>query len=263
MELIVFDIRGTFAHFRAYDTTRENITYPFPPRTAILGLIAGMMGKERNSYWGDHPLNNSSISIQLLSPIYRTKIRVNYVQTRNPMIIHKKLKIILPKDPFEVKSKDQRGYHSQVNLNVLRDVAYRIYFSNEDNEIFEELEWRLKEKRYCYPPYLGHANMLAEVNYVATIEAKPMSGGIYHVDTIFPVNSVDNKNFNFDDFGYTVLFNVPYELGFDNGQLYLKKAIHLVVNPATETEKLKAYFKENKVYNARVQGKDYNIVFLE
>ena len=51
MDLLVFDISGKFAHFRKYYTNSSSLTYLVPPRTSIYGLIAGILGLERDSYY--------------------------------------------------------------------------------------------------------------------------------------------------------------------------------------------------------------------
>ncbi|MHA1204183.1 MAG: type I-B CRISPR-associated protein Cas5b [Candidatus Heimdallarchaeaceae archaeon] len=257
---IVFDILGQFAHFRAFDTTRENISYPFPPRTAIIGVIAGIMGYPRNEYWENNPLSTAKISIQILNPIWRSKIRVNYLQTKYTMTLYSKLKIIMPQDPFEVKTKGQRGFYAPVNLNILRNVAYRIFFQCEDENVMKELQLRLKNHQYCYPPYLGHANMLAEVRFVGSFNLKKLESGIYEVDSVLPVKALDNEVLNMEDLGYSILFNVPVSLSYKNKKLVLKKTEHLIFK--TKNEKIKAACKTDSIHSLEIDGEKLNIAFL-
>jgi len=262
MEVLVFDIKGAFAHFRAPDTTRENISYPFPPRTALIGLLAGILGCPRNEYWLDSELKECKLSIQLLNPVLRSRIKVNYLQTRNFITISG-VTILLPRDPFEVKAKDQRGFNAPVNLNILRNVAFRIFVSfEEDCKIKEELEWRLKEQKYCFPPYLGHANMLAEILYIGKFKGHPLESGVYDVKSIFPSSSLDLKNFSLDDFGYSMLFNVPNSLSYEDGKIVLNSTENIVLNESSNTEGITASFKTNKVYEIDLNGELVRIAFL-
>ncbi len=248
--VIVFEVRGKFAHFRAYDTTRENLSYPFPTRTALLGMIAGIMGFERNSYWNeDHPLYHSEVGIQLLNPIIRTKVRVNYVQTKSVINLPSRLKIIIPQDPFEVKSKNQRGFSAPVNLNLLKDVAYRIFFhiNNDENDITNELYKRLKEHKYCYYPYLGHANMLAELELIGKFKMVKLEKGIYNLSTVVPISEINDEIMPIDQLGYTIIFNMPTALSYEDSNLFLKKTEHILFNNRVK-EKLKVPCKGNNVY---------------
>ena len=49
MKIIVFDIKGKFAHFRKFYTNSSSLTYGIPPRTAICGILAAILGLERDS----------------------------------------------------------------------------------------------------------------------------------------------------------------------------------------------------------------------
>ena len=44
MGLLVFDLRGSIAHFRRPDTLGTHATYPFIPRTALHGLVGSILG---------------------------------------------------------------------------------------------------------------------------------------------------------------------------------------------------------------------------
>jgi CRISPR-associated protein, Cas5h family len=43
-KVLVFDIKGPMAHFRKYYTNSSSLSYLFPPRTVVVGLIAGLLG---------------------------------------------------------------------------------------------------------------------------------------------------------------------------------------------------------------------------
>ncbi|MCS7245973.1 MAG: CRISPR-associated protein Cas5, partial [candidate division WOR-3 bacterium] len=46
--LISFELKGKFAHFRAFYSNATAISYYFPPRTTLVGLVAGILGRERD-----------------------------------------------------------------------------------------------------------------------------------------------------------------------------------------------------------------------
>ena len=49
-KLLAFDICGDYGYFRRGYTSTSTITFPFPSRTSISGLIAGIIGLEKDSY---------------------------------------------------------------------------------------------------------------------------------------------------------------------------------------------------------------------
>lgn len=149
--MLIFDISGRFAHFRKYDTNSSSLTYLLPPRTTICGLIAAILGLERNQYYGKFIPDQARIGVRLLNPGRKCMQSLNYLKLEQTGDFTK------PRNhtqiPFEVlTSKDQ--------------IRYRIYFEHEDKELMEELDTRLKEHRYCYPPYLGPAPFQCSVKRV-------------------------------------------------------------------------------------------------
>jgi CRISPR-associated protein Cas5h len=45
-KVLVFDIWSDYAHFRRGYTTTSPLTYPFPTRTALTGIVAAILGLE-------------------------------------------------------------------------------------------------------------------------------------------------------------------------------------------------------------------------
>ena len=56
-------------------------------------------------------------------------------------------------------------------------VAYRVLF-HENKNIFDEIEERLINQRFVYPPSLGAVNFHSKINYVGTIDAIAVSSSI-------------------------------------------------------------------------------------
>ena len=54
-ELLIFDIRGEYGHFRKYNTTTSPLTYSIPTRTAIAGILGAILGMEREVRDGVYP----------------------------------------------------------------------------------------------------------------------------------------------------------------------------------------------------------------
>lgn len=46
-----FTVRGPWGHFRRVEGNIVKQTYRIIPRTTVAGLIAGMLGIERDGYW--------------------------------------------------------------------------------------------------------------------------------------------------------------------------------------------------------------------
>ena len=131
MNLIVFDVWGDYAYFRRGYTTTSTLTYPFPSLTTIAGFIAGILGYPRNSYYDLFQKENSKIGLKIINPIKKTRINLNYINTKNKMLLS------------EIKG---NGKRTQVPAEFLKNVKYRIYLSLDDEEIMNKLYNKLKDR---------------------------------------------------------------------------------------------------------------------
>jgi len=187
MEAIIFDIWSDFAHFRRGYTTTSSLTYPFPPKTAIIGLIAGILGipnkkREEKNYYKIFAPENLKIGIRLLNPVKTIMIKENLINTKeseNPLYF--KLGLISP----------EKG-RTQIPIEFLKEPKYRIYawFKNEKYEgIFEKF---LKAHKSVYTPYLGITECVANFEFIGKYEIKKLElneNNEYEIDSVVPKNA--------------------------------------------------------------------------
>ncbi|MFQ6061523.1 MAG: CRISPR-associated protein Cas5, partial [Thermoplasmata archaeon] len=81
VSMLIFDIRGRMAHFRKFYTNSSSLSYDFPPRTVICGLIAGILGMPKDSYYEDFSLNRCRIGVAIGSPLRKIVQTVNFIRT--------------------------------------------------------------------------------------------------------------------------------------------------------------------------------------
>jgi CRISPR-associated protein Cas5h len=155
MELLIFDVVGRMAHFRKVYSTSTSLSYLFPPRTTVTGLIAGLLGFERNSYYDEFLPNKCRIAISILSPLRKLVQPVNYLNLdeisettlrglkRKDPRVPTSIEFILPEPPHE-------------------SVIYRVFVHHE--KLMDKLEKNLRQKKFAYPPSLGPAYCLAEIS---------------------------------------------------------------------------------------------------
>ncbi|OED29880.1 type I-B CRISPR-associated protein Cas5b [Methanosphaera sp. WGK6] len=176
MNLVVFDVWGDYAYFRRGYTTTSTISYPFPSRTTIAGFISGILGKERDSYYDLFQKNNSKIGLKIINPIEKTRINLNYVNTKESIVL------------FEIKG---NGKRTQVPAEFLKNVKYRIYLSLDDDDILNEFYGLLKEHKSVYTPYLGISECLANFSLVSEdiFSVEPIKEENVHIDSVVLKNS--------------------------------------------------------------------------
>jgi hypothetical protein len=66
-----------------------------------------------------------------------------------------------------------------------------------------------------YPPYLGHANFLAEINFVGVFEGKLLPIGIYELNGIIPATALQDENdILYNSGGLSIVFLCLFFLGY-------------------------------------------------
>ncbi|RMG31572.1 MAG: type I-B CRISPR-associated protein Cas5 [Methanobacteriota archaeon] len=226
MQILIATLEGEYAHFRIPETTRENLSYPFPPRTALIGMIAAMMGEPRNSYWKDgHPLRDLKVAIEIVNPLKRTFLKVNYIRVKETVSLAKGTKIYIPEDPFateliglsgkEYESKKKfpkysRGMNAPFKMNLMKEVKYRIYISSDNETTLEEIRERLQQRKFVFPPYLGHANLLAHWEFEGIMEGTPIhENNPIECHTVVPFSAIEMQKVSYDLAGTPVIYNMP------------------------------------------------------
>ncbi len=174
-KLIAFDIWGDYAYFRRGYTSTSTISYPFPSRTTIAGLISGILGLEKDSYHDIFNENNSKIGLRILNPIKKININLNYINTKEGFLL----------------SDIKKNPRVQVQAEFLKDVKYRIYVSLNDNNIMEELFSNLSEHKSVFTPCLGISECIADfrLTYDEMLNLNIKSGENIDINSIILKNN--------------------------------------------------------------------------
>lgn len=181
MKVLIFDIKGKMAHFRKYYTNSSSLSYYFPPRTTLNGLIAGIIGLKRDTYYELFSKENSFVSVSI-----KTKLR-KIIQVVNYIWAERKEELNLSK-----------GQHTQIPFEiVLPDnfndyITYRIFFYNKNNEIFNKIIDALKNKKYIYPPYLGISQFIGEIEFIDFKEPEILKSNKLTITSILNLDYLKN-----------------------------------------------------------------------
>lgn len=164
--LIIFDLTGAFAMFRKFYTNSSSLSYPFPPRTTVAGLVASLLGYERDTYSEDLSLERCDIAVSVRVPVRRVMQTVNYVMTEARSSVWAR-----NAGGFDGSA---GGIQTPVELVFPKldepRLRYRIYVHHKDAKFAEHLDDTLREGSYVYPPYLGMSECLGEVEHVSTLK---------------------------------------------------------------------------------------------
>jgi len=182
-----FEIRGPWGHFRRVEGNIVKQTYRVIPRTTVAGLIAAMLGIERDGYYDLFGQDTSSVAIQPVEELRTVNMPMNTLSTASG-----DLTSLNPRGKISVKLPNPAKLRQQHNYEVLVDPAYRIDVALADEERYEQLKEALEAGKSHYVPSLGLSEYLAEIEYHGEfdIEDGPSTGTVT-VDSAVP-DSIDN-----------------------------------------------------------------------
>lgn len=188
--LVIFDLTGAFAMFRKFYTNSSSLSYPFPPRTTAAGLIAGLLGYERDSYSEDLGPEQCDIAVSVRVPVRRVMQTVNYVMTEG-----------------NVWTKNAGGFDGTGDNPLPTPVEwvfpaldeprlrYRVFVHHQDPAFAERLSGMLRDGSHVYPPYLGMSECLGDAEHVATLRDWDLSvkDGEVSVSTVVPSAAISGS----------------------------------------------------------------------
>lgn len=158
--VLILDLKGPMAHFRAFYTNSSSLSYSFPPRTVVTGLLAGIIGLPRDSYYYGFSGEHCKVAVSILSPFRKIMNTINYSYLKS------------------TKDLVFRDQHFQVQFETVipfgdghqwGELKYRIYIWHSDKRILDEISIRTREKRYKYPPFMGISEYIAEMELINDI----------------------------------------------------------------------------------------------
>lgn len=167
-DCIGFDITADFAHFRKVGNNSAKPSYRVPPRTTVAGLLAGIMGMPRDSYYDLFSPTSSAVAVVAKEMPHTYTMGITTVNTKADDAIqylphekswHHGAEMLTPES--YVKYDRQRDTYQ-----MLVDPVYRIYVALADEDIHQELQERLADSRYHYSPSLGLSECLADIRRV-------------------------------------------------------------------------------------------------
>lgn len=169
--MIFIDVEGRSAQFRNHFYNSSFVSYPYPPRTVVFGMLASILGYEHDSYHEE--FKNSKLAVCIKSKhLYKQIITVNHREPKNPQ----QGNIITPVHLEYIKSQEGK-------------VQYRIYYGGEN----ERKILKAIENFEGFHLYLGVTECLATVtDYGECIYKKIDSIKDTTFQSVVPVELINN-----------------------------------------------------------------------
>ena len=179
--IISFDVTGDFASFRDPSVTSNQIIYYIPSKSAIVGLVGAIIGVRRGNTLDE------LYSKEYLD--FFSKIKVGIKLCNNPK------KIIYFTNYRSLKAPKTKP----VKKEILENPEYVIYLQAED-AILEKVEAAIKNNKYEFTPYLGHAYCIARISNLQKYVGKLLtniSDSVTNCVILDESNSNNNTSFKF------------------------------------------------------------------
>ncbi|QSZ27530.1 type I-B CRISPR-associated protein Cas5 [Aceticella autotrophica] len=198
--MVIFDLWGKFAHFRKFYTNSSSLTYSVPPRTTVEGIIAALLGYERDTYYEILNAENLHVAVRKMSKTKKIMQSVNYIKATSAGELHS------PKQhtqiPFELLASDDK-------------VRYRFYVTHKNKELLSKINEHLFKNKPVFTLYFGSAPFTCYIEYVGNEKWDWMdSDDFQDIFTVIPsdkIEEIDIKNMK----GYLLKERMPRDFGED------------------------------------------------
>jgi|SRR5579884_1450493 len=174
MRVVSFRYRGKYGHFLRAEANANGITYPYPPRTVLLGVVGAVLGLAK-----DEP------------PVRLAEARLGVGGVPPTRFWHK---TNVRKDPpaplpYSVRPRDKGTSKEQRNFRFPQEWLwrpdYRVWASLPA-DMHREFVSRIRDHRWYFTPCLGLACLLADLEFIEEITAEPLADALHLVTTVTP-----------------------------------------------------------------------------
>lgn len=161
MEVLSFDIEGKFAHFRKFHGNNTAMSYSIPPRTTIIGMLAAIVGEEKNSYYEQYQDANLKIGLRVLSDLKKSFHRLNFLMIKGG------------NDFRGGKGRVQTPFEIVTGNDLRKDsVKYRFYLSpGKDETLYQKIKTCLLNNERHFNLSLGIAGFAASISNINELSA--------------------------------------------------------------------------------------------
>lgn len=184
---ISFTVSSTWGHFKRVGRTATKQTYRIPPRTTVAGMLAAIIGADRNSYYHVFQEDNAGIAITPVSDLRTINIPTTGVGTDPGQNVTTTVK---KRRNYSLTYQNTTGDRQLHVYEVLVEPTYRIDVAVESESFYSELREHLTTGTSVYPPSLGKSEYVATIRNVQTGNepSQIASAESHDIDSIAPVS---------------------------------------------------------------------------
>ena len=234
-KFLVFDVSAQYGHFK--NLIQQHLPYIFNSlRTAMAGMISAILGLSKTEYSKYFTRDKARIAVGIINPIKKVRIAENLISTQKSMHkIHER---------------------TQIKIEFLKDVCYRIYFTHSDGEIYGKLKRLLAGHETIYSISMGLSENLANYVFRGEFEGQIIdkNGEFVELSSIMPTDILKKGDVEYEDGKEYFTETIPIEMDVDRNVKEYKEVLF-----ERNCKKIKAragsYIK--------IRGMDCNIVITK
>jgi len=217
-ELIVFDIFADFAHFKRPYTTTSPVSFPIPSKPTLYGMIGAIIGLDKDHYLDHFYDRGFRLGVKILNPLNKIYIAENLINT---------------KDSFS-----RFKTHTQIKIEFLKDVKYRIYVFHADKSITAPLLQNLQDHKSHYTFSMGLSECIGNFEFIGKYNSITRSGtsrqipGYIDIHSVIPSSSLAEQD--------------ESVIKFEAGKEIFRISITSEMNPAREIRQMTDIIFERK-----------------
>jgi CRISPR-associated protein Cas5h len=177
MNVVCFEYKAKYGHFLRAEANANGVTYPVPPRTALLGLIAAVLGRPKDALACE--LAEAHVALSGVVP-HRFWHKTN-VRKDPPASL-----------PWRIKKSDKGTARDERNFRFPQEWLWQPYYrvwASLPGPHHDDLASRLRNRRWHFTPCMGLSEMLADLEFVQEDVAKPIAMGSHLITAIAPQDS--------------------------------------------------------------------------
>ena len=220
MNVLSFHLKGKMAHFRRYYSNSSALSYTIPPRTTIIGIVAGLLGYPRDSYYEEFSKDRCKIAVSVRAPIKKQ------IQ---------KLNLLMVKSPNDLNGSQE--HHSQTATELVLPqnirtgfIDYQVWLAHRERSVMEKLLAFTSGPGYLTKGIsvaLGTAQHLGWVEDGQALEGEECGEGLADIHSVIPSRKLHKIDFSNPTSEYR-LYKEDMPIEFDKERKLVDKGNMLI-----------------------------------
>ena len=183
MSIVAFRLTGDYAHFSHPATIYSSLTYPIPPKTAIMGFLGVLIGEEEH-----YKLRDIKYSIKVNKAIVKRSFVFNGIQKALSSSMH-------IKEGYQDATKKKQFYRE-----LICSPSYCVFLdlSKLSEDYRKDITQALKSHTTKFTPYLGINFCIADFEWIEIEHLEKLEDKVCEINTF---TLKDDFEFDIENYG--------------------------------------------------------------